>query len=172
MSKNTNLHRAIRAKNDEFYTQLSDIENELKHYKQYFSKNACPAYQVASKYMRGTPIRQDYLETAIKWIAERDGVEIEDYMSEHQHDTNASELWLYFQSVISWVQTIFPKYRKEMQGLEWGLLYNKYGKNPQDPSALEEMEVDHITPWCEGGKTEISNGQMLCREHNRRKSNN
>ena len=35
---------------------------------------------------------------------------------------------------------------------------------------LEEMEADHITPWCEGGKTEISNGQMLCREHNRRKS--
>ncbi len=35
---------------------------------------------------------------------------------------------------------------------------------------LEEMEADHITPWCEGGKTEIANGQMLCKEHNRRKS--
>lgn len=34
--KNTNLHRANKAKNDEFYTQLSDIENELKHYKEHF----------------------------------------------------------------------------------------------------------------------------------------
>ena len=36
MAGNNALHRAIRAKNDEFYTQLSDIENELKHYKEYF----------------------------------------------------------------------------------------------------------------------------------------
>ena len=30
------MHRAKRAKNDEFYTQLSDIENELRHYKDHF----------------------------------------------------------------------------------------------------------------------------------------
>jgi hypothetical protein len=30
---NTNLHKAKKEKNDEFYTQLPDIENELKHYK-------------------------------------------------------------------------------------------------------------------------------------------
>lgn len=33
---NANLSNAKRAKNDEFYTQLSDIENELKHYKNHF----------------------------------------------------------------------------------------------------------------------------------------
>lgn len=33
---NTNLHGAKKAKNDEFYTQLSDIENELRHYKKHF----------------------------------------------------------------------------------------------------------------------------------------
>jgi len=33
---NTNLHKAKREKNDEFYTQLSDIENELQHYKPHF----------------------------------------------------------------------------------------------------------------------------------------
>ncbi len=36
MSKNQNLHSAKRGKNDEFYTQLSDIENELRHYKDHF----------------------------------------------------------------------------------------------------------------------------------------
>lgn len=36
MSKNGNLHKAKKQKNDEFYTQLSDIENELRHYKEHF----------------------------------------------------------------------------------------------------------------------------------------
>ena len=35
-AKNSNLHRASKAKEDEFYTQLTDIENELKHYKEHF----------------------------------------------------------------------------------------------------------------------------------------
>ena len=33
MARNNSLHAANRAKNDEFYTQLPDIENELKHYR-------------------------------------------------------------------------------------------------------------------------------------------
>ena len=36
MSNNSNLHRAKKARNDEFYTMLSDIENELSHYKDHF----------------------------------------------------------------------------------------------------------------------------------------
>lgn len=36
MAKNESLHAANRAKKDEFYTQLSDIENELRHYKEHF----------------------------------------------------------------------------------------------------------------------------------------
>ncbi len=37
MAGNSNLHAANKAKKDEFYTQLSDIANELKHYKQHFA---------------------------------------------------------------------------------------------------------------------------------------
>ncbi len=205
--------------------------------KRYFSKNSCAAYKIAHDYLNGTAIRQDYLETAISWIASRDGIKIEDYMSMHQHDSHATPLWQYFQIVINWVKTIFPKYRKEMKGLQWGILYNTYGDKVYNPTELEqkitllmqdddvtkragiyeyllsgnekhlniraftdnekrqvyekqggicyhcvkegrenthyeieEMEADHITPWCEGGKTEIANCQMLCKEHNRRKS--
>lgn len=36
MSKNANLHKAKDAKNDEFYTQLNDVANELKHYRPHF----------------------------------------------------------------------------------------------------------------------------------------
>lgn len=35
-NRNSNLHKAKVAKNDEFYTQLTDIEKELKHYKEHF----------------------------------------------------------------------------------------------------------------------------------------
>lgn len=36
MAKNENLHKAKKAKADEFYTQLSDIEKECSHYKEHF----------------------------------------------------------------------------------------------------------------------------------------
>lgn len=35
-AKNKNLHKAKDSKKDEFYTQLADIERELKHYKKHF----------------------------------------------------------------------------------------------------------------------------------------
>ena len=35
-NKNTNLHNAKKAQNDEFYTQLSDIEKEMAQYKDLF----------------------------------------------------------------------------------------------------------------------------------------
>ena len=35
---------------------------------------------------------------------------------------------------------------------------------------LSQMEADHITPWCDGGRTVADNCQMLCKECNRRKS--
>ena len=105
--------------------------------KRYFSKSNCPAYGLADKYMNGSPIRQDYLETVLMWIS--DG-KIEEYMAEHANDKkydNASELWQYFQTVIAWVQTIFPEYRKEMKGLEWGEFYNKYHNNSYNATDLE-----------------------------------
>ncbi|MBR6228009.1 MAG: DUF262 domain-containing protein [Bacteroidales bacterium] len=35
---------------------------------------------------------------------------------------------------------------------------------------LSQMEADHITPWCDGGRTIADNCQMLCKDCNRRKS--
>lgn len=103
--------------------------------KKYFSKNGCVAYKIANKYLSGTCNRQDYLETAIKWL---NNGNIESYMAKHQHDQNANELWLYFQNVISWIDLTFPKYRKEMKGVNWGELYNHYGKEKYDTSELEQ----------------------------------
>ena len=207
----------------------------LTHAKSIFSKTKCEAYLLAKDYVNGSPIRQDILETALRWIS---GGKIEEYMSVHQHDPNANELWTYFRNVIEWVRLTFIRYRKEMKGINWGTLYDEYGKKTFDTAVLEEeiaslmsdddvtnkrgiypyvltrqekylnirtfsnsekraayekqggvcpycvkegrakvqyelseMEADHITPWSEGGRTSADNCQMLCREHNRRKSN-
>lgn len=106
--------------------------------KLYFSKPNCRAYKLYKDYMSGSPIRQEYLETAIQWAADKDGVpSIDQYMALHQHDDNANQLWIYFQRVMQWVQAIFPNYRKEMKGLDWGLLYNRHKDDVLDPDVLE-----------------------------------
>lgn len=104
--------------------------------KRYFSKTGCPAYQLGGRYVKGTPIRQEILESVIKW---RSNNNIEEYMAQRQHDTDARELWNYFRDIIDWVQEIFPNYRNEMLGLQWGDLYNKYKNYNFDPNQLEEQ---------------------------------
>lgn len=60
-------------------------------------------------------------------------------MATHQHDPNATALWMYFQSVITWVNATFTNKRKKfMKGIEWGLLYNKYKDVVYDTKAIEE----------------------------------
>lgn len=103
--------------------------------KRYFSKTGAPATKIGSDYLNGSAIRQEYLETAISWIS-RGNIEI--YMGKHQHDPNAIALWNHFNSVINWVKAIFPKYRKEMKGIEWGDLYEKYGSGVWDAVAMEK----------------------------------
>ena len=115
--------------------------------KRYFSKTNGPAYGLGSDYLSGHAIRQDYLETALDWISKD---HIKDYMADHQFASNASELWLYFQKVINWVQVTFPVYRKEMKGLDWGPLYDKYGGKELDAKKLETriaelMQDDDVT---------------------------
>jgi hypothetical protein len=204
--------------------------------KSVFSKTNCAAYLLAKKYVNGSPIRQELLETSIKWITnsniEKYENNIAKYMSIHQHDLDANELWEYFKNVINWIGLTFTTYRKEMKGINWGNLFNSYHNKMFDATALEKeidelmlddevtskkgiysfvltreekylnlrafseklkreaydkqkgicnickkeyklekMEADHITPWSAGGKTNLENCQMLCKECNRRKSN-
>jgi hypothetical protein len=119
----------------------------LTHAKSIFSKTNCAAYLLANKYVAGSPIRQEYLETALSWLS---GGRIEQYMSAHQHDPNANELWSYFQAVIAWVQLTFTTYRKEMKGIEWGPLYDQFKDGLFDTEELEArvamfMKDDDVT---------------------------
>lgn len=115
--------------------------------KRYFSKTDCAAYNIGGDYMNGTAIRQDYLATVIDWISKG---QIEAYMAKQQNQPNANDIWLYFQAVMSWVKATFPKYRKEMKGIEWGPLYDEFNGKTLDAKALEAeigtlMEDEDVT---------------------------
>jgi len=103
-----------------------------------FSKSNCAAYLLANdggSLVSGSPIRQDYLETALSWI--NDG-KIEDYMAKHQHDKNADKLWQYFQDVVEWTRKTFPNYRREMNNVPWGALYNQFKDKKFDLKKFEK----------------------------------
>ena len=113
--------------------------------KRYFSKTNCAAYNMGRYLMDGSPIRQDYLETALKWVAaaqSRPGqkVTVESYMARHQHDPNASQLWQHFSAVVTWVAATFDiKKRKEiMKGVDWGALYDRFHNVVLDKARLDE----------------------------------
>lgn len=107
--------------------------------KRYFSKTNCVAYRKGKDYLTGSPIRQDYLQTVLKWISNGN---IEEYMAEHQHDSNAGVEWAYFQKVIDWVKATFPNYRKEMKGIDWGSLYAAHKDETLNPTELEQQIKD------------------------------
>ena len=109
-----------------------------------FSKTNCIAYKLANdggQLVSGSPIRQEYLETVISWI---NNDRIADYMAQHQHDANASELLDYFKAVIEWVRRTFTNYRKEMKTVGWGALYNKYKNIKRKPEEIEKEIVKLI----------------------------
>lgn len=102
-----------------------------------FSKTGCAAYHLANDggaLVSGSPIRQEYLETALSWI---NSGEVAGYMAKHQHDKDAEKLWAYFQDVIAWVRKTFPNYRKEMAHVNWGELYNEYKDKKMNATKLE-----------------------------------
>lgn len=113
----------------------------LSDAKRWFSRSGGPAYQISEKYVNGTPIRQDLLEKALEWIS---GDKIDGYMSLHQQDADAQELWQYYQEVIAWVERIFPTYRKIMKGLDWGRLYNKHKDDKLNAAKLEKRIAELI----------------------------
>lgn len=111
----------------------------LSDAKQFFSKRNCVAGKMADGYLKGNPIRQEYLERVLGWIAHRDGLKDgQAYMAIHQHDKDANDLWLYFQSVINWAKMLFPNKRKGItDSQEWGIIYNKYHNNGYNTNDLE-----------------------------------
>lgn len=111
--------------------------------KRHFSKSNCGAYRLGRDLVNGTAIRQDYLKKALEWMADHEtrGGKRQTavgYMAVHQHDPNANNLWTYFQNVLNWAITNFDprKFKKIMKGLDWAMLYDKFGSETLDTAAL------------------------------------
>lgn len=114
--------------------------------KRWFSKTGAPAVQEGrDRLVNGSTIRQEVLETALTWIS---GGKIESYMSVHQHDADAQDLWQYWQAVFDWVKRVFPNQdsarTKLMKGLPWGEFYNKHKDSRLNAAELEKRIVDLI----------------------------
>ena len=119
-------------------TWLADAKN-------FFSKRNCVAGQFADGYIKGNPIRQDYLEKALAWIADRDGLESGGkYMAIHQHDADANDLWVYFQEVIGWAKRMFPNMSKKLtECQDWGILYNQYRNKQYNTNEMRTL-IDRL----------------------------
>ena len=106
--------------------------------KRYFSKPGCVAQKIAAHYVNAQFDRQECLSEAISWmVGSYKDKAIEDYMAIHQGDNEATGLWLHFQKVVNWVETLFPKYRSQMKGLEWGRLHREFSARSYNPRELE-----------------------------------
>ena len=103
--------------------------------KEEFSNSNNSHIQMWSHFISGSVNRQDYLETALKWVSKDD---IGSYMSQHRFDNSIKELKTYFDAVLGWVNSVFPTIYPEMKGLEWGHLYEQYHKQPYDPTEVDK----------------------------------
>ncbi len=107
----------------------------LEDAKRYFSRRDCVAQRLGGDYVKGSPIRQELLETAIRWVSDD---KIKNYMGRHQDDADAGELWTHYQAVINWVEINFPVKRPNlMQLVDWGSVYNAHRGDKLDAERLE-----------------------------------
>ena len=103
--------------------------------KEVFSNSQNSNIQKWSAYIKGSVLRQEFLQCALDWVSKGS---IGDYMSRHRNDDNIKELSTYFNSVIDWVSTIFINVESEMRGIEWGRLYETYHKSSYNPVVVAD----------------------------------
>lgn len=107
--------------------------------KRYFSRSNCAAKRISDGYISKAWIRQAGLELAIEWVAKRDGLTIDEYMRRHQHDSDCSDLWTYFNLVMTWVKMKFiGKHANLYTSTDWGEMYRKHKDDQIDAKKLEE----------------------------------
>ena len=94
-----------------------------------------------SSYIRGSALRQDFLKSALDWVSKGNA---DDYMAKHRYTKNINELKKNFNNVLNWVTSIFTDVEDEMQGINWGKLYETYRNNNYNPSSSSSEDLNHI----------------------------
>lgn len=111
-----------------------------------FSNSQNANIQKWESYVKGPANRQQFLATALEWVSKGN---VDGYMSAHRRDNNINEIKTYFNTVIDWVDSKFDDVYDEMQGLNWGELYERFHHLPLNHSELsakvnELMHDDYI----------------------------
>jgi len=120
--------------------------------KKEFSNSQNANIQKWSSFIRGKVNRQDYLHTALEWVAKGEE-NISQYMSDHRQDCNINELKNYFASVIGWIDSVFTNIEDEMQGLPWGELYETYHNTPYDRDDVAKKQRElYADPYVKSRK--------------------
>jgi hypothetical protein len=142
--------RTINIAGEKLYPQelrnASYVSPWLTDAKKYFSKASgsstakCPAERIGGQYTNKDANRQEILAQVIGWfVGSTEDADICQYMEDHIKDTDASELWNYFNDVINWITELFPgTYDKGMASVNWGNLYNLYKDEDLDPDEISE----------------------------------
>ena len=120
--------------------------------KEVFSNSQNANINKWSSYIAGAVNRQDYLQCALNWVSKG---KIEDYMSQHRHDTDINELKVYFNSVIDWVDGLFADTYSEMKNIEWGRLYESYHKQPYNTKEISKKVAELYADECVRNKKGI-----------------
>ena len=115
-----------------------------------FSNSKNTNIQKWQSYIKGSAIRQEFLECALDWVGRGN---ISDYMSKNRHNNNIDELKAYFTSVIDWVSTLFINVEKEMIGLNWGDLYERYKTTAYNPTKIsDDVKRLYADPYVKNRK--------------------
>ncbi len=112
-----------------------------------FSNSQNANIQKWESYVKGPANRQQFLATALEWVSKGN---VDGYMSAHRHDENINEIKTYFNTVIDWVDSKFDDVYNEMQGLNWGELYERFHNQPLNHAKLSQevrelIQDDYVT---------------------------
>src|SRR5699024_8978770 len=75
--------------------------------KKVFSNSSSAIMSKWANFVKGNPARQEVLEVALDWAAQREGTSIDSYMANHREDSVCNELQTYFEAVIDWAASVF-----------------------------------------------------------------
>lgn len=155
---NKNLSGAKQAKQDEFYTQLGDIQLEINAYLDYNPD------KVSKR------VRELVDEDINNFVKNKRGVF--EYILGGEKDTKLLDIRIFEK------KDKLPVYKKQTDEAKKKGVSNcplcaiANNNNSTRIYKFEEMDADHVTAWTKGGSTDISNCQMLCKTHNRAKGSN
>ncbi len=117
-----------------------------------FSNSRNANIQRWESYVKGPANRQQFLATALEWVSRNLDAQdrVSAYMSKHRRDIDIQEIKTYFNTVIDWVDSKFDDVYPDMQGIDWGELYERFHSMAYDHTALstkvrELMHDDLIT---------------------------